>query len=98
MPEHDLVRLLDMREGLQVVELQIEGNSPAAGRRVAGLQLPEGVRLVSVMRGGEAEIAVGETVLRPGDQVSRSSSPAARTLCDARSCAPRPRGARHTRQ
>jgi trk system potassium uptake protein TrkA len=69
VPEHGLVRLLDMREGLEVVELQIDGNSPAAGKRVAGLQLPEGARLVSVMRGGEAEIAVGETVLRPGDQV-----------------------------
>jgi Trk K+ transport system NAD-binding subunit len=33
------------------------------------LPLPEGTRLVSVMRGGVAELAVGETVIRPGDQV-----------------------------
>ena len=33
------------------------------------VDLPAGARLISVMRGGEAEIAVGETRLEPGDQV-----------------------------
>jgi trk system potassium uptake protein TrkA len=70
VPEHGLVRLLELRkEGLEVVEVQIDADAPSAGKRVAGLQLPEGSRLISVMRNGLAEIAVGETVLRPGDQV-----------------------------
>ena len=70
IPEHGLVRLLELRrEGLEVVEVQIDADSPSAGKRVAGLQLPEGSRLISVMRNGLAEIAVGSTVLRPGDQV-----------------------------
>jgi trk system potassium uptake protein TrkA len=70
IPEHGLVRLLELRkEGLEVVEVQIDADSPGAGKRVAGLQLPEGSRLISVMRHGQAEIAVGSTVLRPGDQV-----------------------------
>jgi trk system potassium uptake protein TrkA len=70
VPEHGLVRLLELRrEGLEVVEMQITGDSPAAGKRVAGLSLPEGVRLVSVTRNGVGEIAAGETVIRPGDQV-----------------------------
>ena len=70
VPEHGLVRLLELRqEGLEVVEMQIAGDSPAAGKRVAGLSLPEGVRLVSVTRNGVGEIAVGQTVIRPGDQV-----------------------------
>jgi trk system potassium uptake protein TrkA len=70
VPEHGIVRLLQLRrEGLEVVELQLGSTARAAGKRVAGLQLPEGSRLVSVMRNGVAEIAVGETVLRPGDQV-----------------------------
>ena len=70
VPEHGLVRLLQLRrEGLEVVEVQIDADSPGAGKRVAGLQLPEGSRLISVMRHGQAEIAVGSTVLRPGDQV-----------------------------
>jgi trk system potassium uptake protein TrkA len=70
VPEHGIVRLLELRrEGLEVVELQLDAKARAAGKRVAALQLPEGSRLVSVMRNGVAEIAVGETVLRPGDQV-----------------------------
>ena len=70
VPEHGLVRLLELRrEGLEVVEVQITGDSPAAGKRVAGLSLPDGSRLVAVMRRGTAEIATGETVVRPGDQV-----------------------------
>ncbi|MFN8223817.1 MAG: TrkA family potassium uptake protein [Gaiellales bacterium] len=70
VPEHGLVTLLELRrEGLLLVEVEVPGSSPVAGKRVGGLSLPEGSRLVSVMRGGVAEIAVGETVIRPGDQV-----------------------------
>lgn len=70
LPQHGLVKLLELRqEGLEVVEMQIGGNSPAAGRRIAGLSLPDGALLVSVTRHGVGEIAVGETVIRPGDLV-----------------------------
>jgi len=70
VPQHGLVKLLELRqEGLEVVEVQITEGSPAAGKRVGGLALPEGSRLVSVTRDGVGEIAVGETVIRPGDQV-----------------------------
>jgi trk system potassium uptake protein len=70
VPEHGLVRLLELRrEGLELVEVLIDADSPSAGKRVAGLQLPEGSTLVSVVRNGRAEIAEQTTVLRPGDQV-----------------------------
>jgi trk system potassium uptake protein TrkA len=70
VPEHGLVRLLELKqEGLEVVEMQIRGDSPAAGKRVGGLALPEDVSLVSVTRNGVGEIAEGQTVIRPGDQV-----------------------------
>jgi trk system potassium uptake protein TrkA len=70
VPQHGLVKLLELRsEGLEVVELQVEANAPAAGKRVAGISLPEGAQLVSVMRNGVAELARDETVVRPGDQV-----------------------------
>jgi trk system potassium uptake protein TrkA len=70
VPEHGLVKLFELRrEGLELVEAQVRAGSPAAGKRVAGLALPEGSQLVSVMRGGVAELARGETVIRPGDQV-----------------------------
>jgi len=70
MPEHGLVRLLELqKEGLEIVEAQIESNSPAAGSRVAGLSLPNGSRLISVFRHGRTELVEPGTVLRPGDQV-----------------------------
>jgi trk system potassium uptake protein TrkA len=70
VPQHGLVKLLELgSEGLEVVELQVEANAPAAGKRVAGISLPEGAQLVSVMRNGVAELARDETVVRPGDQV-----------------------------
>jgi trk system potassium uptake protein len=70
VPEHDLVHLLELRrENLEIVEVQITNDSPVAGKRVEALRLPDGARLISVMRNGEAEIAVGATQLRAGDQV-----------------------------
>lgn len=53
VPEHGLVRLLELRrEGLEVVEVQVLDNSPAVGKPVSGLALPDGSQLVSVMRNG----------------------------------------------
>ncbi len=70
VPEHDLIHLLELRkENLEIVEVQIDKDSPSAGKTVEHLELPEGARLISVMRGGKAEIAVGATELQPGDQV-----------------------------
>ena len=70
VPEHGMVRLLELRrEGLEVVELQVPPEAPAAGKRVAGIALPEDARLVSVTRNGIAELVGDGTVIRPGDQV-----------------------------
>jgi len=70
VPEHGIVHLLELRkENLEIVEVQIDRDSPAAGKRVAGLRLPEGTRLVAVVRNGRSELAEEGTVLRPGDQV-----------------------------
>jgi trk system potassium uptake protein TrkA len=70
VPEHELVHLLELRkENLEIVEVQIDKGSPCAGKKVEKLSLPEGSRLISVMRNGRAEIAVGSTELQPGDQV-----------------------------
>ncbi len=70
VPEHGLVRLLKLgEEGLEIVEVQIESNSPVAGSRVGGISLPEGSRLISVFRHGRTELVEPGTVMRPGDQV-----------------------------
>jgi trk system potassium uptake protein len=70
VPEHQLVHLLELRkENLEIVEVQIDKDSPCAGKTVEALRLPEGSRLISIMRDGTSEIAVGSTKLEPGDQV-----------------------------
>ena len=70
VPEHDLIHLLELRrENLEIVEVLIDRDSPSAGKRVEALELPDGARLISVMRSGRAEIAVGATQLEAGDQV-----------------------------
>jgi trk system potassium uptake protein len=70
VPAHKLIHLLELRkENLEIVEVEIEQGAPAAGKRVEQLSLPESARLISVMRNGKAEIAVGQTRLEPGDQV-----------------------------
>ena len=70
VPEHELVHLLELRkENLEIVEIEIAENAPAAGKRVENLKMPEGARLISVMRNGKAEVAVGATELEAGDQV-----------------------------
>lgn len=78
MPEHGLVRLFDFRrEGLELVEVPIDASAPCRGKRVAALSLPEGARLVAVMRQGRAEVATDQTVIRPGDQVLAILAPGA---------------------
>jgi trk system potassium uptake protein TrkA len=70
VPEHELIHLLELRkENLEIVEVQIAKGAPSVGKRVEKLSLPAGSRLISVLRGGQAEIAVGATELRAGDQV-----------------------------
>ncbi len=70
VPEHDLVHLLELRnENLEIIEVAIDANCPCIGRAVDDIGLPEGSRLISVVREGTAEIAAGRTVLRAGDQV-----------------------------
>ncbi len=70
LPEHGIVHLLELRkENLEIVELQIDKDSPVAGKRIGGLRLPDGSRLISVMRNGRSELAEDTTVIRPGDQV-----------------------------
>jgi trk system potassium uptake protein len=78
VPEHGLVHLLELRdEQLEIVEVEIADGAPAVGKRVEQLQLPPSTRLVSVMRQGRAEIAVGATELRRGDQVLAILEPGA---------------------
>jgi trk system potassium uptake protein len=70
VPEHGLIHLLELRkENLEIVEVQLEADSPCIGKEISGIKLPSGSRLITVMRGGRAQMADGGTQLEAGDQV-----------------------------
>jgi trk system potassium uptake protein len=70
VPEHGLIHLLELRnEKLEIVEVQLDADSPCVGKPVGGLSLPAGSRLITVMREGQAQMADGATELKAGDQV-----------------------------
>jgi trk system potassium uptake protein TrkA len=70
VPAHGLIHLLQLRkENLEIVEVQLDNDSPCVGKLVERLQLPTGSRLITVMREGEAQMADGDTRLEAGDQI-----------------------------
>jgi trk system potassium uptake protein TrkA len=70
VPEHGLIHLLELRkENLEIVEVQLDADSPCVGKEIARVTLPAGSRLITVMREGQAQMADGSTQLRAGDQV-----------------------------
>ena len=70
MPEHGLVRMLELqKEGFVIAEVQVESDSPAAGKLAVDLAIPSGARLISVFRQGRTELVEPSTVMRAGDQV-----------------------------
>ena len=70
VPEHGLVQLLQLqKEGLVVVEVQVEGGSPAAGKKAGGLRFRKARGSSPSSDQGRTELVEPSTVLRPGDQV-----------------------------
>ncbi len=70
VPEHSLVHLFSLRrENLEIIEVQISEESPAAGRRVGDLDLPAGSLIISVLRKKQGRVPDADTVLESGDQV-----------------------------
>ncbi|MGH3081825.1 MAG: potassium channel family protein [Gaiellaceae bacterium] len=70
VPEHGLIHLLELRkENLEIVEVQLDADSPCVGKEINRVKLPAGSRLITVMREGEAQMADGSTQLKAGDQV-----------------------------
>ena len=70
VPEYGLVHLLDLpEERLEIIEMLLADNSPAAGQRVGDLNLPEGSLLISVLREGRGFVPGPDTVLEAGDEI-----------------------------
>jgi trk system potassium uptake protein TrkA len=73
---HDLVPLVLLRHGkLEVLETDLARSSPAVGKPVRELSLPVGCLLGAVVRGTEAHVVTGDTVLQVGDTVVALAAP-----------------------
>jgi trk system potassium uptake protein TrkA len=88
IPAQSLVHLLTLRSvGVSFVEMEIPPDSPALGRPLRELGIPDDCILPLVIRQGkEAIIPYGDTVLQAGDQVIAVTSDASeetlrRILC-----------------
>jgi trk system potassium uptake protein len=76
VPHHGLVHLLDLKqEQLEIIELEVADDAPAAGRKIGELDLPEGCLVVSVLRNGSGFVPKAETVIQGGDEVLAVLSP-----------------------
>jgi trk system potassium uptake protein len=72
----DLVRLLRLEGGkASIVEMKLDGDSPAAGHAVYELRLPPDTTIVAVLREGHVVIVQPETVLAAGDEVVALAAP-----------------------
>ena len=70
VPEHGLIQLLELRkENLEIVEVTVDKGANCQGKRVRALRLPDGARLIYVVRAGKAAVPDDETQLEVGDQV-----------------------------
>jgi trk system potassium uptake protein len=70
VPKYGLVHLLDLEEEqLEIIEMEVADDAPAAGRKVIDIDLPDGSLIISVLREGGGIVPKGETVIQPGDEV-----------------------------
>jgi trk system potassium uptake protein TrkA len=70
VPQYGLVHLLDLpAERLEIIEIEVTENAPAAARRVVDIDIPDGALIISVLRGGEGFVPNAETVINAGDEV-----------------------------
>ena len=70
MPRYGLVHLLDLpEERLEIIELVVSDDAPAAGKKVVDLRLPEGSLVISVLRNGSGFVPKPDTVVEAGDEV-----------------------------
>ena len=70
VPRYGLVHLLDLpEERLEIIELVVSEEAPAAGQRVQDMALPEGALVISVLRDGSGFVPKADTVVEAGDEV-----------------------------
>jgi trk system potassium uptake protein TrkA len=70
VPQYGLVHLLDLREEqLEIIEIEVTPNAPAASKKVTEIEIPDGSLIISVLRGGRGFVPNPDTVIEAGDEV-----------------------------
>jgi trk system potassium uptake protein len=70
VPQYGLVHLLDLpAERLEIIEIEVTRDAPAASQRVQDINIPDGSLIISVLRGGEGFVPTADTVLEAGDEI-----------------------------
>src|SRR5687768_18045448 len=68
VPGHGLVHLLDLpEERLEIIEVEVGDGSPAAGKMVKDLGLPDGSLVISILRDGTGFVPLADSVIESGD-------------------------------
>jgi trk/ktr system potassium uptake protein len=69
IPVHELLHLAALENELEIVEAQLQADSPAVGRTAGQLSIPDGCSLFALVRDGVATPLRADTVLAEGDKV-----------------------------
>jgi trk system potassium uptake protein TrkA len=69
IPVHELLHLAALDNELEIIEAQLQADSPAVGRSPGDLVIPQECSLFAVVRGGVATPLRADTVFQEGDKV-----------------------------
>jgi trk system potassium uptake protein TrkA len=70
VPKYGMVHLLDLAEDrLEIIELEVADDAPAARKTVRDISMPTGSLIISVLRSDGGFVPSPDTVVEPGDEV-----------------------------
>lgn len=70
IPAGHIIPLAALKQGnLEIIEIDLDEESPAANRTLSELALPPGTSVMSILRGGQALVPQADTRLAVGDTV-----------------------------
>ncbi len=64
-----VVRLLELAENAQLVEITLGVDSPVIGQAIADVEFPRDSSVVAILRSGNVVVPRGDTTFHPGDEV-----------------------------
>lgn len=70
VPQYGLVHLLKLQaEDLEIIEVEVSPGSPANGKAVGEIELPDGGLIIAILRDGTGIVPNGDTQINSGDEV-----------------------------